>query len=197
MIGRLHGKLVTKAPPALMVDVGGVGYEVEAPMSTFYALPALGETVTLHTHLVIRDEAHLRFGFGSLTERKLFRDLIRVSAIGPKLALAILSGMQVDEFWNSVRAGDVARFSRLPGIGKKTAERLIMELRDKAGATTAEGLSAGYGGAAPIGALQEARAALASLGYKPAEVERLSQAVFEEGLDTETLIQRALKRAIR
>ena len=197
MIGRLHGKLVTKAPPALMVDVGGVGYEVEAPMSTFYALPALGETVTLHTHLVIRDEAHLLFGFGSPTERKLFRDLIRVSAIGPKLALAILSGMQVDEFWNSVRAGDVARFSRLPGIGKKTAERLIMELRDKAGATTAEGLSAGYGGAAPIGALQEARAALASLGYKPAEVERLSQAVFEEGLDTETLIQRALKRAIR
>jgi holliday junction DNA helicase RuvA len=197
MIGRIYGKLVLKAPPSLMVDVSGVGYEIEAPMSTFYKLPALGETVTLHTHLVVRDDAHLLFGFGSLTERKLFRDLIRVSAIGPKLALAILSGMQVDEFWNSVRDGDVVRFSKLPGIGKKTAERLIMELRDKAGATTAEGLSAGYGGAAPVGALQEARAALASLGYKPAEVERLSQAVFEEGLDTETLIQRALKRAIR
>lgn len=139
MIGRLYGKLVLKAPPSLMVDVGGVGYEVEAPMSTFYKLPALGEAVTLHTHLVVREDAHLLFGFGSLTERKLFRDLIRVSAIGPKLALAILSGMQVDEFWNSVRAGDVARFSKLPGIGKKTAERLIMELRDKAGATQAEG----------------------------------------------------------
>lgn len=196
MIGRLHGTLIVKSPPALMLEVGGVGYELEAPMSTFYGLPSTGSMVTLYTHLVVREDAHLLFGFGSLNERGLFRDLIKVSAIGPKLAMAILSGMSADEFWMTVRAGDAVRFSKLPGIGKKTAERLIIEMRDKAGATAAQPGVAGVGGQ-PVGSMQEARAALAALGYKPAEIDRLCSAVYEEGMDTETLIQRALKRAIR
>lgn len=196
MIGRLRGTLVLKAPPLLIVDVGGVGYEVEAPMSTIYGLPAAGQEVTLMTHLVVRDDAHLLFAFGSMAERGLFRDLIKVSAIGPKLALAILSGMSADDFWGAVRDGDAARFARLPGIGKKTAERLIIEMRDKAGAASLQPGVAGSGDT-PAGALQEARAALAALGYKPGEIDRLCNAVFEEGMDTETLIQRALRRAIR
>ena len=196
MIGRLRGTLVLKAPPLLIVDVSGVGYEVEAPMSTIYGLPATGQEVTLMTHLVVRDDAHLLFAFGSMGERGLFRDLIKVSAIGPKLALAILSGMSADDFWAAVRGGDAARFARLPGIGKKTAERLIIEMRDKAEAASLQPGVAGSG-CAPAGALQEARAALAALGYKPGEIDRLCSAVFEDGMDTETLIQRALKRAIR
>ncbi len=118
MIGRLHGKLVLKQPPWLLVDVGGVGYEIEAPMSTFYKLPGVGEAVTLHTHLTVREDAHLLFGFASLTEKTLFRELIRVSGVGPKLALAVLSGVGVDEFWVTVRAGDAVRLSKLPGIGR-------------------------------------------------------------------------------
>ena len=186
-----------KQPPRLLVDVAGVGYEVEAPMTVFYDLPESGAELTLYTHFVVREDAQLLYGFTGRYERELFRSLIKVNGVGPKMALAILSGIEADRLAACIRDQDTTSLVKVPGIGKKTAERLIMELRDKAGATTAEGLSAGYGGAAPIGALQEARAALASLGYKPAEVERLSQAVFEEGLDTETLIQRALKRAIR
>ena len=197
MIGQLRGTLLEKQPPRLLVDVAGVGYEVEAPMTVFYDLPESGAELTLYTHFVVREDAQLLYGFTGRYERELFRSLIKVNGVGPKMALAILSGIEADRLAACIRDQDTTSLVKVPGIGKKTAERLIMELRDKAGATTAEGLSAGYGGAAPIGALQEARAALASLGYKPAEVERLSQAVFEEGLDTETLIQRALKRAIR
>ncbi|ULQ46479.1 Holliday junction branch migration protein RuvA [Flagellatimonas centrodinii] len=196
MIGRLTGTLLHKAPPQLLLDVGGVGYEVEAPMSTFYKLPAAGDTITLHTHLTVREDAHLLFGFGSLAERSLFRDLIKVSAIGPKLALAILSGIAVDEFWQAVRAADTTRFSKLPGIGKKTAERLVVEMRDKAGQGQVSAL-AGGAGAVSAGPLQEARSALTALGYKPAEVDRLTDAVHEEGMRTEQIIQEALKRAAR
>lgn len=196
MIGRLTGTLLHKAPPQLLLDVGGVGYEVEAPMSTFYKLPAAGDTITLHTHLTVREDAHLLFGFGSLAERSLFRDLIKVSAIGPKLALAILSGIAVDEFWQAVRAGDTTRFSKLPGIGKKTAERLVVEMRDKAGQGQVSAL-AGGAGAVSAGPLQEARSALTALGYKPAEVDRLTDAVYEDGMRTEQIIQDALKRAAR
>ena len=137
MIGRLHGKLLLKQPPWLLVDAGGVGYEVEAPMSTFYRLPAVGEPVTLHTHLTVREDAHLLFGFASLTEKTLFRELIRVSGVGPKLALAVLSGVGVDEFWVTVRAGDAARLAKLPGSGRKPAERLIVEMRDRAASADA------------------------------------------------------------
>jgi holliday junction DNA helicase RuvA len=194
MIGRLHGVLLSKHPPQILVDVNGIGYEVEAPMSTFFHLPAVGENVTLHTHLVVREDAQLLFGFGSQTEKALFRELIKVSGVGPKVALAVLSGVSAEDFWNIVRSGETGRLVKLPGIGKKTAERLVMELRDKAGAgeVSLPGVPA-----APLGALAEARAALAALGYKPAEVQRLTEAVYKEGMSTEAIIQDALKRALR
>jgi holliday junction DNA helicase RuvA len=196
MIGRLTGTLVAKQPPWLVLDVGGVGYEVEAPMSTFYKLPATGEKLTLQTHLTVREDAHLLFGFATTAEKTLFRELIRVSAIGPKLALAILSGSSVEEFWQVVRAGDTVRFSKLPGIGKKTAERLVVEMRDKAGQGAVPGRGTA-GQAVAMGPLQEARSALTALGYKPTEVDRLTDAVYEDGMRTEQIIQEALKRAAR
>ncbi len=131
MIGHLRGRLAAKHPPQLVVDVGGVGYEVEAPMSTFYGLPAIGVEVSLHTHLVVREDAHVLFGFGSERERALFRELIKVSGVGPRIALAILSGVSVDQFHRSIEAEDVASLVRVPGIGRKTAERLVIEMRDR------------------------------------------------------------------
>lgn len=196
MIGRISGKLVLKQPPALLVDVGGVAYEIEAPMSTFYKLPSLGETVSLHTHLTVREDAHLLFGFASLTEKNLFRELIKISGVGPKLALTVLSGVSVEDFWNTVRAGDVARLTKLPGVGRKTAERLVVEMRDKAGAA-GEGDGLVLAGVAAGSALQEARSALAALGYKPAEIQRFTEAVYKDGMSTEQIIQEALKRAVR
>ncbi|MES0873455.1 Holliday junction branch migration protein RuvA [Sinimarinibacterium thermocellulolyticum] len=197
MIGRLHGKLALKQPPWLLVEVNGVGYEVEAPMSTFYKLPGVGETVTLHTHLCVREDAHLLFGFASLTEKTLFRELIRVSGVGPKLALAVLSGVGVDEFWITVRAGDAPRLSKLPGIGRKTAERLIVEMRDRAASADAPtAVQAAIGNADPS-PLQDARQAMAALGYKPAEVQRYTEAVYKDGMSTEQIIQEALRRAVR
>ena len=197
MIGRLNGKLVLKQPPWLLIDAGGVGYEIEAPMSTFYKLPAVGETVSLHTHLTVRDDAHLLFGFASATEKTLFRELIRVSGVGPKLALAVLSGVGVDEFWVTVRAGDVARLSKLPGIGRKTAERLIVEMRDRAAAADAPPAMQAVAGTVDSSPLQEARHALAVLGYKPTEVQRFTEAVYKDGMSTEQIIQEALRRAVK
>lgn len=195
MIGRITGKILIKQPPLLLVDVMGVGYELEAPMSTFYRLPATGENVTLLTHLTIREDAHLLFGFATAAEKSLFRDLIKISGVGPKLALSILSGVNVDEFWAMVRAGDAVRLVKLPGVGKKTAERLLIEMRDKAGADTAtSGVAVTTTVAGPI---QEARAALTALGYKPAEIQRFTTAVYNEGMTTEQIIQEALKRAVR
>lgn len=194
MIGRITGKLIAKQPPQLLVDVMGVGYEVEAPMSTFYKLPATGETVSLLTHLSIREDAHVLFGFSTQAEKNLFRELIKISGIGPKSALGILSGINVEDFWSTVRAGDAARLVKLPGIGKKTAERLLIEMRDKAGAAevTLPGTAA-----AITGPLQEARSALTALGYKPSEIQRFTEAVYKDGMSTEQIIQEALKRAIR
>ncbi|TJY60837.1 Holliday junction branch migration protein RuvA [Sinimarinibacterium sp. CAU 1509] len=196
MIGRIHGRLVSKQPPQLLVDVGGVGYEIEAPMSTFYNLPAVGETVTLHTHLTVREDAHLLFGFGSQAEKSLFRELIKVSGVGPKLALAVLSGVGVEEFWDSARNGDAARLTKLPGVGRKTADRLIVEMRDRAGGFTDSPV--GFNGVAvPSSPLQDAKHALAALGYKPAEIQRLTDAVHREDMSTEQIIQEALRRAVR
>ena len=196
MIGRLTGRLGYRATDHVLIEVGGVGYEVEAPMSTFYKLPATGEKLTLQTHLTVREDAHLLFGFATTAEKTLFRELIRVSAIGPKLALAILSGISVEEFWQVVRAGATVRFSKLPGIGKKTAERLVVEMRDKAGQGAVPGRGTA-GQAVAMGPLQEARSALTALGYKPTEGDRLTDAVYEDGMRTEQIIQEALKRAAR
>ncbi len=194
MIGRLSGTLLSKQPPLLLIDVHGVGYEVEAPMSTFFHLPAAGESVVLHTHLVVREDAQLLFGFATLPEKTLFRELIKISGVGPKVALAVLSGISVEDYWATVRSGETGRLVKLPGIGKKTAERLVLEMRDKAGAST--DLLPGNP-TVPQGALAEARSALASLGYKPAEVQRLTDAVYKDGMSTEAIIQEALKRALR
>ena len=197
MIGRIAGRLLSKQPPLLLVDVGGVGYEIEAPMSTFYKLPASGEPVVLLTHLTVREDAHLLFGFATATERELFRALIKVSGVGPKLALSVLSGVSVEDFWVTVRAGDVARLTKLPGVGRKTAERLIVEMRDRAGAEADAVLAGGSTAALAGSPLQEARSALAALGYKPAEIQRFSEAVYKDGMTTEQIIQEALKRAVR
>lgn len=199
MIGFLRGRLARKQPPVLLVDVGGVGYELEAPMSTFYRLPPLGDPVELHTHLVVRDDAHLLYGFATGTERQLFRDLLRVSGVGPKIGLAILSGISVDAFLLCVEAQDADSLTRIPGIGRRTAERLLIEMRDRIRA-----LGGGEAAAAPQtgggeggGARAEAQAALVALGYKPAEVLRLIRSVDAEGVSTEELIRRALQAAVR
>ena len=183
MIGRLRGEIVYKRPPFLMVEVNGVGYELEAPMSTFYQLPALGQPVTLVTHLAIRDDAHVLYGFFLEGERALFRSLLKVSGVGAKMALAILSGMTVDEFARCVQAADSAALVRLPGIGKRTAERLIVEMRDRlqgVAATPTPGRTSVSSGTQP-NAATEATEALVALGYKPADASRMVQAVAAEG----------------
>lgn len=200
MIGRLRGILAEKQPPLLLIDINGVGYEVEAPMSTFYQLPETGATVTLHTHLVVREDAHLLFGFASEGERRLFRTLIKVNGVGAKLALTILSGIAADEFARCVQENDTAALVRLPGVGKKTAERLIVEMRDRLadweGAVTLPG-------AAPVETrggsdeLRDAISALVSLGYKPPEASRLVSKVETEGLSSEEIIRAALKQAVK
>lgn len=196
MIGRLSGRLLSKQPPQVLIDVHGVGYEVEVPMSTLFRLPALGETVTLETHFVVREDAQLLYGFATVAEKQLFRELIKLSGIGPKVALAILSGISVEEFWASVRSQDTARLVKLPGVGKKTAERLLMEMRDRAGGAV-EGKPGLSVTALPASPLSEARAALEALGYKPAEVQKLTDAAYREGMTVEQIVQEALKRALR
>ncbi|HFC53877.1 MAG TPA: Holliday junction branch migration protein RuvA [Gammaproteobacteria bacterium] len=199
MIGRLTGRIVEKQPPALLLEVNGVGYELEAPMSTFYRLPEPGQEVVLHTHLVVRDDAHLLFGFSTGAERHLFRALIRISGIGPKLALTILSGSSVEEFARAVEEGDSAGLVRLPGVGKKTAERLIVEMRDRLADHLPGGGSASRpASVVPAGdARQDARSALEALGYRPQEASRLVDGVEGDGLSSEEIIRTALKRAMR
>jgi len=200
MIGRLTGILLEKQPPFLLIDVNGVGYEVEAPMSTFYQLPATGESVTLHTHLIVREDAQLLCGFASSGERQLFRHLIKVNSVGAKLALAILSGISAAEFARCVRDRDAAALTRLPGVGKKTAERLIIEMRDRLEELPAELVPPAAGsetaGAQSAGAEREALSALVALGYKPQEASRLLQHVDVAGLDSESIIRLALKAAV-
>lgn len=198
MIGHLRGKLSAKHPPLLLVDVGGVGYEVEAPMSTFYGLPSLGAEVSLHTHLVVREDAHVLFGFGTERERSLFRELIKVSGVGPRIALGILSGATVDEFHRCVEAQDVASLTRIPGIGRKTAERLIIEMKDRLKSLGGAAFTPAAGGAASAPSAQaEAFSALVALGYKPAEVTKLLQGVDPSAVTTEDMIRHALKAAAR
>jgi Holliday junction DNA helicase RuvA len=198
MIGRLRGILVSKQPPALLLDVAGVGYELEAPMSTFYELPELGREVTLHTHLAIKDDAHSLYGFAKDSERSLFRTLIKVSGVGAKTALSILSGASADEFARLIQRADIAALQRIPGIGKKTAERLIVELKDKVDGIAGGSVMLGSAGApVPNDPVSEASVALQALGYKPAEVSKLVQAAAAPGDSAETIIRKALKSALR
>lgn len=196
MIGRLHGTVTDKRPPVLILDVGGVGYELEAPMSTFFTLPATGGAVTLHTHLAVREDALLLFGFATQAEKNLFRDLIRISGVGAKMALTILSGIGVDDFVATVREGDTDKLTGLPGVGKKTAARLLVEMRDRLGDAPPRS-DAPAPGAGPAGAVTEAHHALTALGYKPAEATRLLKDLDDPEADSESLIRQALKKAVR
>lgn len=195
MIGCLRGMLASKSPPQLLLEVGGVGYEVEAPMSTFYVLPAVGQELRLLTHLVVREDAHVLYGFATEDERRLFRSLLKVTGVGPKMALSILSGVSVDAFATCVSSNDVASLTRIPGVGRKTAERLVIELRDRV--TTPGAVPGVPADLAAGGAEGEAFAALVALGYKPAEASRLVKLGSGAGLATEELIRRALQAAAR
>ena len=195
MIGSLRGRIASKTPPQLTVDVGGLGYELEAPMSTFFHLPPVGEEVRLLTHLVVREDAHVLYAFGTEEERRLFRSLIKVSGVGPKIALALLSGISVAAFAECVQREDISALTRIPGVGRKTAERLIVEMRDRlAGPTPASGGAAIVAGTS---AESEAFGALVALGYRPAEAARLLKAVGPGTHSTEELIRRALQGAAR
>ncbi|GLQ96660.1 Holliday junction branch migration protein RuvA [Dyella mobilis] len=196
MIGRLRGILVSKQPPWLMVEVGGVGYELEAPMSTIYDLPPTGKEVTLLTHYAVKEDSVALYGFLHESERALFRNLQKVSGIGAKISLAVLSGVSTQDFARLVQAGDVVALTKIPGIGKKTAERIVVELRDRV-----DGLGAGAPGIsavsnAPLDPAAEAAVALQQLGYKPAEVTRLVQKVAAAGDSAETIIRKALRAAL-
>jgi Holliday junction DNA helicase RuvA len=201
VIGRLHGTLLALQPPYLLLDVGGVGYEIEAPLSTCATLPALQAAVTLHTHLALRDDAQVLYGFATLAERELFRHLIRISGVGAKLALTILAGADAAELARCVRDDDVAALVRLPGIGRKTAQRLIVELRDRlpeaASFGTASGDGRRGGGAGPASPEREAREALVALGFKPDEAQRRVREVAAPELATEELVRRALQASVR
>ena len=194
MIGFLQGRLVAKQPPQLLIDVGGVGYELEAPMSTFYSLPAVGESLRVLTHLSIREDAHVLYGFATDAERRLFRGLLKVSGVGPKIALAILSGISVEAFAQCVQAQDYAALTRVPGVGRKTAERLVVEMRDRLRALSSE---PAFSADLPVGTEGEAFSALVALGYKAAEATRLIKAATPGQGSTEELIRRALQGAAR
>lgn len=196
MIGRLRGTLISKQPPWLLIDVGGVGYELEAPMSTIYDLPATGKEVILLTHHAVKEDSVALYGFMHEAERTLFRNLLKVSGIGAKIALAVLSGVSTSDFARLVHAGDVVALTKIPGIGKKTAERIVVELRDRV-----DGLGVSLPGmpasaAAPLDASGEATVALQQLGYKPAEVTRLVQKVAADGDSAEAIIRKALRAAL-
>ncbi|NGX16654.1 Holliday junction branch migration protein RuvA [Wenzhouxiangella sp. XN24] len=196
MIGFLNGTLVARHPPQLLVDVGGVGYELEAPMSTFYQLPETGQPVRILTHLLVREDAHVLYGFASEAERQLFRSLIKVSGVGARIALAILSGISVEAFVRCVEGADAASLTRIPGVGRKTADRLIVEMRDRleqAGSALVQSMPAGVEGSAS----DEAFGALVALGYRPQEAQRLLKLVADPAQSTEGLIRAALQAAAR
>ncbi len=197
MIGFIRGKLVSKTPPQLVVDVQGVGYEVEAPMTTFYDLPLLGEELQLFTHLVVREDAHILFAFSTESDRMMFRTLIKVNGVGPKLALTILSGQSAEEFHRCIHDNDVQALVRLPGIGKKTAERLIIEMRDRLpditlSSETGQGVSVNVAVNNPK---QEAISALCALGYKTQDASKMVQNIPQEDKTCEDIIKLALQGA--
>ena len=195
MIGSIRGRITSKTPPQLTVEVGGLGYELEAPMSTFFLLPAVGEEVRLLTHLVVREDAHILYAFATEDERRLFRSLIKVSGVGPKIALALLSGISVEAFALCVQNQDIAALTRVPGIGRKTAERLVVEMKDRLG-PPADAAFAATAAAAGTSPEAEAFGALVALGYRPAEATRLLKAAGPGTHSTEELIRRALQGAI-
>lgn len=200
MIGRIRGLLIEKRPPRVLVECHGVGYEIDAPMSTIWALPEVNLEVVLHTHLVVREDAQNLYGFATLAERELFQSLLKVSGIGARMALAVLSGMQADEFVACVQRGDATRLTALPGIGKKTAERLIVEMRDRV-ADWVEVAGVPVTGHAvvppPTDAVADAMSGLIALGYKPQEASRLVHGLEVDGKSSEAIIREVLRGLVR
>ena len=193
MIGFLSGSILHKQPPWLLVNVSGVGYELEAPMTTFYDLPEIGQKVELHTHLVVREDAQLLYGFSRINQRELFRNLLKVNGVGPRVALAILSTMNAEEFQACVIAEDVLQLTRVPGIGRKTAERLLIEMRDKVDQMfDSGGVVIGAVEKSGTDSTTDAISALMALGYKPAEATKHIRAL-DSGLSSEELIRQALR----
>ena len=198
MIGFLRGKLIKKQPPLLILDVKGVGYEIEAPMTTFYVLPKTGNEIEIYTHLVVRDDAHLLFGFATENERLLFRNLIKVNGVGAKMALTILSGIETNEFSQCIQNNNAERLTKLPGIGKKTAERLIIEMRDRIENIPKLATIQKSGNMDKrSNPADEAISALISLGYKPAEASKYVLAITNDGMSSEELIREALKHSVK
>ncbi len=200
MIGQLRGKLIYKQAPDLVVDVAGVGYELLASITTFIDLPELDHDVTLFTHLIVREDAHTLYAFSALKERALFRILLKVNGVGPKMALAIVSGMTADEFAHRVHANDVAGLTRLPGVGKKTAERLIIEMRDRLPEPegSLEANTSNPPATTSIRNLEEeAVAALLALGYKPAQASKMVSSYAGDDLTVEEVVRQALKASLK
>lgn len=201
MIGRIEGTILAKTPPDILVDVQGVGYELQVPMSTFYRLPEINQPVTLVTHLVVREDAHLLYGFYDSQERGLFRSLIKVNGVGPKLGLAILSGIEAADFVRVVRNNDVSALEKLPGIGKKTAERLLIEMRDKLSSWPEHEDAYSHAGASRASSerqsIAEAESALVALGYKPKEASKAVKLVADDTLSGPELIRQALKIMVK
>lgn len=197
MIGLLRGKLLIKQPPDLLLEVNGVGYELQVSMTTFYELPELQQEVTLYTHFVVREDAQLLYGFSSQTERELFRQLLRVNGVGPKMALAIVSGMNPIEFHQVIHTGDLSRLSRIPGVGRKTAERLVLELRDRLPTTTPSSIPVVLPGTVTLSTSEEAINALLALGYKPLQASQMITAHENQGLSVEEMIRRALRASLK
>ena len=198
MIGFLRGKLIKKQPPLLILDVKGVGYEIEAPMTTFYVLPKTGNEIEIYTHLVVRDDAHLLFGFATENERLLFRNLLKANGVGAKMALTILSGIEASEFSQCIQNNNAERLTKLPGIGKKTAERLIIEMRDRIENIPKLATIQKNGNMDKrSNPADEAISALISLGYKPAEASKYVLAITNDGMSSEELIREALKHSVK
>ena len=197
MIGLLRGKILDKQPPQLLLDVNGVGYEIDAPMTTFYDLPDVGAEVMLFTHLAVREDAHTLYGFAKRSDRDLFRNLLKVNGVGARLALTILSGMETQLFISCVQAGDAAALVKLPGIGKKTAERLIIELRDRLELSAEVSTVAATTAAMPATPVEDAVSALVGLGYKPQDASRMVRSLETANLSSEEIIRGALQSVVQ
>jgi holliday junction DNA helicase RuvA len=207
MIGSIRGILLEKQPPEVLIEAGGVGYEVQVPMTSFYQLPEVGQEVSLCVHFVVREDAQLLFGFANKQERAVFRELIKASGVGPKLALTILSGMNAAQFMQAVSMDDVTGLTKLPGVGKKTAERLVIELRDrltKLSVAPSNTVAFGRVSSLPVentflqsnDVKEDALSALIALGYKPAQGSKVINSVFKADMSSETLIREALRAMI-
>jgi Holliday junction DNA helicase RuvA len=197
VIGLLRGKILSKHPPSLLLDVNGVGYEVDAPMTTFYDLPEVGAEVTLFTHLAVREDAHTLYGFIAPTDRTLFRSLLKVNGVGARLALTILSGMNAQTFIACVQAGDADALVKLPGIGKKTAERLIIELRDRLEGAGPAGNVPNKATVAAASPVEDAVTALVGLGYKPQEASKMVRLIDTADMSSEDIIRSALQTTLQ